>query len=44
VGKKGFLASLVVEEPEERSKMKKACWRGKTQGNEKHMSRVDKLT
>jgi len=44
VGEKGFLVPLVVVEPKERLKMKKACWRGKSQGNEKRMSKVERLT
>jgi len=44
VGEKGFLAPLVVEEPKERSKMKKACSKGKSLENEKGASRVYKLT
>jgi hypothetical protein len=44
VGKKGFLAPPVVEKPKERSKMKKACLRGKSLENEKGASRVYRLT
>jgi hypothetical protein len=44
VAEKGFLAPLLVEEPKERSKMKKAFWRGKNQGNEKRTSKVERLT